>query len=477
MNTTVIEKIKNDEILSKIAQTFPNNTIYAVGGTVRDCIMGKPYRDRDIIVADADAKEFSKKLHEMFDSAFVPLDEKNKIYRIVLKNSENKHSPEMIDITNPIENSLERDLMRRDLTINAIAVNIHTGEVTDIFGGIADIKNKSINYIDERNFEEDPLRLLRAYRFQATLGFEISPEVVEAVCKYSDLIDKPARERVLYELMKLFGGKYSAKALINMNKTWLLEKIFPVVAELKQVPPNSHHHLDLLNHSIEVVNQIQQLYEIAPLNVRKHLDREDFGGFSRLAHVKLAGFLHDIGKFSTWTIDETNGRHRFIKHDVVGADLVKPLLKSLTCSNRQIEYISLMIKTHIYPSSLMKEADDNDKAMLKYCRKLKDNVIDNIILAKADRLSALGEAITRETVEQNLKSLDSLLEFYFNELKRIAPPKRLLNGREVMEILNIEQSAKVGTILKQMYDKQLNGELLTKKEAREFVKQVFANLG
>ena len=477
MNTTVLNKIKNDEILAKIAEKFPDKKIYIVGGTVRDCIMGKEYHDRDLIVEGVDAKDFALELHKMFNSAYIPLDEENKIYRIVLKDSENKHNPDMIDITNPIENSLTRDLMRRDLTINAIAVNINTGEVIDLFGGVADIQTGVINYIEETNFKDDPLRLLRVYRFQASLGFEISPEVISSVCKYADLIEKPARERVLYEVMKLFEGKYSAKALINMNKTWLLEKIFPIVLELKQVPPNSHHHLDLLNHSIEVVNQIQKLYEISPSNVREHLQKCDFGGFSRLAHIKFAGFLHDIGKFSTWTIEEDTGRHRFIKHDDVGAKIVKPILKGLCASNKQIDYISTMIKNHIYPSCLMREEGVNEKAMLKYCRKLGDNVIDNIILAKADRLSARGEAITTEIVEQNLKNLDILQAFYFKELDKIAPPKKLLNGKEVMEILNIKQGSLVGEILDKMYEGQLNGELNTKEDAVKFVKQMFANRG
>lgn len=475
MNTTVLDKIKNDNILTKISERFPDKQIYIVGGTVRDCMMDRPYHDRDLIVTGIEAKDFALALHEIFNSAYIPLDEENKIYRIVLKDSENKHNPEMIDITNPVNNSLEQDLMRRDLTINSIAVNIRTGEVTDLFGGISDIRTKSINYIVESNFREDPLRLLRVYRFQAALGFEISPEVINAVCKYADLIENPARERVLYELMKLFEGKFSAKALINMNKTWLLEKIFPIVLELKQVPPNTHHHLDLLHHSIEVVNQIQKLYDVSPSNVREHLNRCDFGGFSRLAHLKLAGFLHDIGKFSTWTIEEDTGRHRFIKHDDVGAKLVKPLLKSLSCSNKQIEYVSTMIKNHIYPSCLMREVDVNEKAMLKYCRKLSDNVIDNIILAKADRLSALGEAITREVVEQNLKNLDILLDFYFKELDKIELPKRLLNGKEVMEILNIRQGAVLGKILNKMYEAQLNGELSSRDDAVRFVKKMFAN--
>ncbi|MBR6098900.1 HD domain-containing protein [bacterium] len=471
MSITIQEKIKSDKILAKIACEFPDAEIYAVGGIVRDYYMGIDSYDRDLIVLNEDAKEFALKLHEIFDSAYIPLDEENKIYRLVLKDSENIHNPEMIDVTNPVEGSLERDLMRRDLTINSIAVNIKTGEVVDMFGGVADIKNKTLNYIEEINFIDDPLRLLRVYRFQSVFGFELGSDTIMAVCKHSDLIAQPAKERVLYELMKLFNGKHTAAALLNMNKTWLLEEIFPVVKEMKQVPPNSHHHLDLLHHVIETVNQIQMLYEQSDDRVKEHLDRIDFGGFSRLAHLKLAGFLHDIGKFSTWTIDKETGRHRFIKHDDVGSKMVKPLLKELTCSNKQIEYVADMIKNHIYPSALMNEEDVNEKAMMRFFRKLGDNVIDDIILAKADRLSARGEAISDEMVERNMANLDKLLNFYFESSEKLAPLPKLLSGNDVMSILGIEPGPKLGEIIDALYEAQLDGDVVTKDDAVDFVKK------
>lgn len=470
MNTTILNQIKTDKIIAKIAEVFPNNEIYIVGGTVRDFYMGVKSYDRDIIVTNMEAKDCALKLHETFDSAYIPLDEENKIYRIVLHEKEDTNHQSMIDITNPIEGSIEKDLQRRDLTINAIAINIHTGEVLDLFGGTTDIQNKTLNHIEEINFVDDPLRLLRVYRFQAILDFELTPETINAICKYSDLINKPAKERINYELMKLFSGNYTSKALLNMNKTWLLEEIFPVVKELKQVPPNTHHHLDLLHHSIETVNQIQILYEEANDRVKQHLDKVDFGGFSRLAHLKLAGFLHDIGKFSTWTIDKDTGRHRFIKHDDVGSKLVKPILKNLCFSNKQINYISDMIRNHIYPSQLMTSIDVNEKAMTRYIRKLNENVIDNIILAKADRLSARGELITDEIVASNLTALDKLMNYYFESLETLKPLPKLLDGNEVMQILDIKPSPKLGEILNALHEAQLNGDITTKDEAIQLIK-------
>lgn len=464
MNSKIIEKIKSDEILSKITDKF-DNEIYLVGGTVRDYYMGLESTDRDIIVMDEDARDFALKLAELFDASFVPLDEVNKIYRLVLPDKIN-----YIDVTNPVGDSIEKDLMRRDLTINAIAVNIRTGELIDISGGVTDIRNKCINYVNELNFVDDPLRLLRVYRFQALYGFQLAPETISAVCKYSDLIHKPAAERINYEILKLFSGEYAHLALENMNKTWILEEIFPFVKELKQVPPNSHHHLDLFHHSVETVKQLQNLYNEAPDEVKEHLNMADFGGFSRLAHLKLAAFMHDIGKFSTWTIEE--GKHRFIKHDDVGAKMSLKILKDLHFSNKQIDYISSMIKYHIYPSHVMTSPQITEKIMMRYVRKMDINSIDVILLAQADRLSARGPEITDEIVERNITSLNMLLKFYLETRETLKPLPKLLNGNDVMKILNIKPSRRLGEIMEALHEAQISGDVITREHAVDFVKKL-----
>ena len=463
MNSKIIEKIKSDKILSRIVDKFDNN-IFVVGGTVRDFFMGLESTDRDIIVMDEDAKSFALKLSDLFEATFVPLDEENKIYRLVLPDKIN-----YIDVTNPVGGTIEKDLMRRDLSINAIAVDIRSGELIDISGGVTDIYNKCLNYVNEQNFVDDPLRLLRVYRFQALFGFELAPETINAVCKYSDLITTPAVERINYEILKLFSGKYADKALENMNKTWVLEKIFPFVKELKQVPPNSHHHLDLFHHCIETVKQIQFLYENSSDEVKNHLDKVDFGGFSRLAHLKLAGFLHDMGKFATWTIEE-DGKHRFIKHDDVGSKMAVKFLKNLHFSNKQIDYISSMVKYHIYPSHVMTSPQITEKIMMRYVRKMADNSIDAIILAQADRLSARGPEITDEIVEKNINSLNMLLKYYIEIKDSLKPLPKLLSGNDVMEILNLKPSKKLGEVMSALHEAQISGDVITKEHAVEFVK-------
>ena len=322
-----------------------------------------------------------------------------------------------------------------------------------------------MNGISEDNFIDDPLRLLRIFRFASVLGFKISEELINIASCHAHLINKPAKERIEYELMKLFNGEYAHQALLNLDKCGILELIFPFVKELKQVPPNSHHHLCLFHHSIETVRRIQQLYDKSDKIIKDHLDKIDFGGFPRLAHLKLAGFMHDIGKFSTWFIEPETGRHRFYKHDDVGSKMAPEILKRLMFSNKQINYIKLMIKNHMYATMVVCSPELSDKIMMRYVRKMEDNSIDAIIIGKADRLSALGPDITKEIVEENLIMLDKLQNFYLNSLETIKPLPKLLDGNEVMKILNISPSPKLGEILSSLHEAQLQGDINNKEEA------------
>ncbi len=465
MNTTITDKIKSDKILSTITENF-DNEIWLVGGSVRDLFMCKETHDRDLVITDEDAREFSLKLAQKLDAVFVPLDEENRIYRLVMRDKIN-----YIDITNPVGQTIEEDLTRRDLTINAVAINIKNGEIVDVTGGIDDIKQGIIRHISDKNFTDDPLRLLRVYRFQAIYGFEIAPETLEAIKKYAKLIKQPAVERINYEILRLFGGKFAHIALDDMDKSGILEEIFPFVKELKKVPPNSHHHLDLYHHCLETVKQIQNIYENSAEKVKEHLEKSDFGGHSRLSHLKMAGFMHDMGKYSTWTIEE-GGRHRFIKHDDVGSKMSVKFFKSMHLSNRQIDYISKMIKFHIYPSSVMCAPEISDKIMMRYVRKMDDSSIDCIVLAQADRLSARGPEITDEIVEKNINSLNRLLKFYLDVADSLKPLPKLLNGNDVMKILDIKPSEKLGEIMDSLHEAQLSGEVNTRDEAVEFVKKI-----
>ena len=465
MNTNeLIEKVNSDEIINQVKKYSQNADIYIVGGTIRDFYLGEKNTDKDIIVVNADAETVAKNMAKSLDATFVPLDDVNKIYRIVLPDKVN-----FIDVAGVIGDNLEDDLKRRDFTINSIAVNLKTMELIDLNNGLNDLKLKKIRHISEQNFVDDPLRLLRVYRFAATLGFELDSDLTQIIKNHAPKINKIAVERINYELLKMFSGDFASKMLEEMDKTGLLKEILPVSQELKKIPPNSHHHLDLFSHSIETVRQIEIIYQNTSKEVKQHLQSVDFGGLSRLAHLKFAGFLHDIGKPQTWTIEQDTGRHRFIKHDDTGAKLCTKILKSNKFSKKQIEYIAKMIKFHIYPSNVVVTPDINEKVYMRFIRKMEADLIDIIILAMADRYSARGVKITEDIVNKNIKALQALLDYYLNIKDSLQPLQKLLSGEEIMEILNIKPSKALGEIIKTLKEEQLSGNITTKQAAIDFI--------
>ena len=458
--------IANDEILNCIKSEIESD-VYLVGGAVRDFIVSpdKEIFDRDIIVDGMEAKFVAQKLVKCLDATFIELDAESKIYRLVLSDKKN-----YIDITNPIENSLEKDIKRRDLTINSLCYNIKTGEIVDFLNGKKDLENKVIKIISEKNVVDDPLRILRAYRFMSTLGFSLDKESEKILKKHVQKIKLPANERKIVEIIKLFGGDYCDTTLLKMDEIGLLNLLFPVIDDVKKVPKNSHHHLDLFHHSIETVRQIQILYEKSPTEVKKHLKSIDFGAEKRLSHLKLAGFLHDIGKFSTWTIED-NGRHRFIKHDIVGSEMSFNILRKMGFSKKQNDYISKMIKFHIYPASVVSSPDLSEKIMMRFVRKMDTNSIDVIMLSMADRLSARGPMITEEIVSRNINGLKRLLEYYISVKDTLKPLEKIISGQEIMQILNIHPSPILGKIIDEIHELQLSQELNTHEDAVLFVKR------
>ena len=156
--------------------------------------------------------------------------------------------------------------------------------------------------------------------------------------------------------------------------------------------------------------------------------------------------------------------------------MIVPILKHMKFSKKQIEYISLMIKYHIYPSNVLLAPELNEKVLMRYIRKMNENVIDNIILAKADRLSARGVDITEKMIENNINGLNTLRDFYLEKKDTLKPLPKLIDGNEIMDLLNIKPSPILKTIINDIQEQQINSEIQTKEEAVKFIKNKYYNI-
>jgi len=459
----------NNEINRKLLELCPEGVeIYVVGGYIRDILLNRECYDRDYTIKGMSAVEFARRAADLIEGHFVLLDKVHDIARVVMPDKKN-----YLDFAGCVGGEINTDLANRDYTINAIACRVEDRncEVIDPFNGRNDIENRVIKAISEENLVDDPLRLLRAFRLAAQFGFTIEINTLELIKKHHKLINNVAFERVNAELIKLFESENSADNLVLMKETELLFEIIPELIPQKQVPPNRHHHLYLIDHSIEVVRQVETQLKQFPNWAQKHITREFSTNIKAISLIKTAALLHDLGKPDTWTIEE-DGRHRFIKHEEVGAEQAIELLKRLKFSKNASNYIRLLIKNHLYPSQLIREGIENisDKAIMRFFRRINDNVPELLLLALADRLSARGPEITEKTIGKNLSGTYELLEKYKQSQEEIKSLPKLLTGKDVMEILDVPRGPFVGKVLKSLKEEQLSGNINTREEAEEFIK-------
>ncbi len=460
----------NNEINKKLLELCSEGVeIYIVGGYIRDTLLKKECYDRDYTILGMPAMEFAKQAAARLEAYFVELDRVHDIARVVMPDKKT-----IFDFAGCVGKDIYSDLANRDYTINSIACRLKDSdcEIIDPFNGKNDIENRIIRAISEKNLIEDPLRLLRAFRLASQFGFRIEENTFELIKKHHKLINNVALERVNTELLKLFESRDSAQSLILMKNTEILFEIFPQLVPQKKVPPNLHHHLYLIDHSIETVRQVENQLENFPDWAKEHICREFSINVRAISLLKTAALLHDLGKPATWSIEE-DGRHRFIKHEEVGSEQAVDLLKSLKFSKNACKYITLLIKNHLYPSQLIREGIDkvSDKAIIRFFRRITDNTPDLLLLALADRLSARGPEITEQAVEKNIRGTYTLLERYRESREEVRNLPRLLSGKDIMEILGIPRGPYVGKVLKALKEEQMSGNINTREEAVEFIKK------
>lgn len=445
---------------------------HVVGGAVRDRLLGRPVIDVDIAV-HADAGKAAAKIAATLKGRSFPLHADLDIFRVV---ADGFH----VDVARFQGKDLAADLDRRDLTINALAVPVSEWfrpawkkKIVDRHGGLSDLAKGRLVPVSPKIFREDPLRLLRVFRIAAELGLAVPAATLKLVTTHRRLILKPAAERAREELLKMFGTPNAHKALVAMDKSGLLDVLFPPAVPLRRTAPDYYGKGGVLKHTLDSVKCFEGIVETLSgwfpgthKKIRAYLD-DVITGHPRVAHCKWALLLHDIGKPKTARM--IDGRLRFFEHEHVGADMVAKLSPRYRWSSEETTRYARLVRNHMRPGNLATHPKVTDKAIYRFFRDLEDDGIAMLLVSLADHLTYLtGAQKKKRNSAHELVTLRMVARFYSQTKKVI--PERVITGHDIMKAFDLKPSPLIGELLTAVTEAQVEGKVKSAKDAIAFLR-------
>jgi len=450
------EKVKF--IIWKIREHFYNDGIYLIGGFVRDLFLGRKNNDLDFIIYPFDfikLQEFSK----VINGKIFFLDEERKYIRINVGIDDEEYS---LDFTPPIENNLIKEIIRRDFTINTITISLNNFKIIDPLRGIKDLLEGNINVCTSKSLIEDPLRILRAFRFSSNLGFKINHQTQKEISKNAIYLNKVKGERIHNEIYKILKGPFTSYIWLKMHELKVLKVILPELSNLENIPWSPPHSTNPLIHTFSSLGILEFLYyyldeifEEYSDKIREHLNEKVYDEFTRRELIKIAVLLHDIGK-EKYFIDEKNKVH-YYGHENLGSLMIENIAERWRLSGKEKDLLKKLVKYHLYPAFIFR--DNGEK--LKIINKMKEDTISLMLLFLADHLS----------IHKNIEVLDfakSVIRIYL-EKKDLKP---ILSGNEIMEILNLKPSPLIGYLKDKLLMAQQKGLVKSKEEAIDYLEKI-----
>lgn len=458
----VSEEIKKYNFLQQAAELTGKMNVktFIVGGFVRDLILKKECKDIDfLIIGDVMtyAQTFANQLgikdivvYRTFGTAHFVYDGINFEFVAARKESYKRSSrkPEVTDGT------FLDDISRRDFTINTLAVSImkeNFGDVIDQFNGLSDIENKIIRTpIDPKiTFDDDPLRILRAFRFASHLNFKVDDSVMQAAEEFRERLEIVSQERKTDEFLKILKSPKPSIGLNLLQQSKVMEVIFPEISVMIGVEQRKdYHHKDVFYHTLEVVDNIS-------------LRTDD-------VWLRFSALVHDIAKPKTKKFVEGIG-WTFHGHEEIGARMMRSIFKRMKLPFNKLEYIEKLIRLHLRPIALVKD-DVTDSAIRRLVVAANENLEDLITLCRADITSKNPEKVERylQNYEIVMKKVLEVQEK--DKLRAFQSP---VSGEVIMQVCKIKPSKKVGEIKTAIEEAILDGIIANNyEEAYEYLLKI-----
>lgn len=449
-----------DPLVLELGQLFDRAgfELSLVGGPVRDLFLGQQALDLDfttnalpdqtlqVVAPWADATwEIGK------EYGTIGLRKGQAMLEITTYRAE-KYDPDSRKPLVAFGSDLTEDLFRRDFTINSMALRLPSLELVDPFGGQKDLEAGLIRTpgTPQDSFSDDPLRMMRAARFASRLNFDLAPEVFEAMTDMADRITIISAERVREELVKLICGTAPRRGIDLLVESGLAAYVLPEIPALKLEVDEHHHHKDVYQHSLTVMEQAAALES----DQDGPVPGPDF-------ILRFAALMHDIGKPATRKF-EPNGAVSFIHHDVVGAKLVKKRMRALRFDNDTIKAVARLVELHMRFYGYG-EAGWSDSAVRRYVRDAGD------LLERLHRLTRADVTTRNKRKARKIASAYDDLERRIGELaaqEELQAIRPDLDGQEIMEILSLKPGPQVGQAYKFLLNLRLDEGELGKEEAR-----------